>query len=174
MTPRSRTPVKRMKSFQLQSASGVLMVGLWSDGSGAGTTTSTDSSLSFDYDGTVEEHEVTKSSNSEDENAKRAAVHEPDESKYLRAALKKQRLDSAEAAAAAAAAAAGDKSAMPECWSQSDNKNSAGRKSAYKRRCAARRVHSNQKMFFSRNTTFRLRGLPGEHSPLLARKLRFS
>jgi len=173
MTPRSRTPVKRMKSR-------VLMVGLWSDGSGAGSATFTDSSLSSDYDGTFEEHETTKSSNKEDENAKRAAAPEPDESKYLRAALKKQRLGGAEVAAAAAA---GDKSAMPECYSRSDNKKSAAtdflwhsttQKSAYKRRCAARRVHSNQKMFFSRNTTFRLRGLPGEHSPLLARKLRFS
>lgn len=42
----------------------------------------------------------------------------------------------------------------------------------YERRCAALRLHSGHKMFYSRTTTQRLRGMP-QHSPLFARKLRF-
>jgi hypothetical protein len=45
-------------------------------------------------------------------------------------------------------------------------------KEEYKQRCAARRVNSTQKMVFSRISTLRLRALP-QHSPLVARKLRF-
>jgi len=42
----------------------------------------------------------------------------------------------------------------------------------YERRCAARRVHSNRKMYFSKRMTNKIRSHP-ILSPLIARKLRF-
>jgi hypothetical protein len=45
-------------------------------------------------------------------------------------------------------------------------------KGKYERICAARRVHSPRKMYYSRITTMRLRASP-KRSPLIARKLRF-